>query len=349
MQWWSFDTLSFNSDNWAGAHPAVLAALAHANEGGVRAYGNDETTARAEAMISAIFETHCSVYFVATGTAANGLSLAALCPPWGAVLCHRNAHIAIDEGGGPEFFTSGARLLLLDGETGKLTPQSLSHAARRFPKDNVHSPQPRGVSVTNATESGTTYSPAELAALSRVCKAEGWGFHVDGARFANALAFTGASPAELSWKSGVDILSFGLTKAGALCCEAVVVFNPVYNDVLPFLRKRSGQLFSKHRAVSAQAVGLLQNSLWLELAQKTNALALRLAKGLQEHGADLLYPVEANEVFVRLSPAQASALENAGVGFYAWPPEGEGAYRFVVGWPNEEHDVAKAISALALL
>lgn len=338
--------MTFNSDNWAGAHPAVFAALLAANDGGMRAYGNDAITARAEALVSEVFETNCAVFFVATGTAANGLSLAALCPPWGAILCGLKAHIAVDESSGPEFFTGGARLVLLDDVAGKLTSSALDDAAARYPRDNIHGAQPRAVSITNATECGTSYTPTEITQLAAVCQREGWGLHVDGARFGNAVAFTGASPAELTWKSGVDVLSFGLTKAGALSAEAIVVFDPEKASDLAIMRKRAGQLFSKHRVLSAQAVGILENGLWLDLAHHTNRLAQRLAAGFSEAGADIIFPVEANEVFARLSFDQFLRLERAGVGFYPWPIEGEGVYRFVVGWPTTEDDVENAVLAL---
>lgn len=339
--------MSFGSDNWAGAHPAVIAALAAANEGLAPAYGNDALTLRALAAVEATFETPCAVAFVPTGTAANALALSCLAPAYGAVICHEAAHIAIDEGNAIGFFNGGARLLTLPGAGGKLNAEALARAAAACPAGNVHGPQPRAVSIANATESGTVYSPEEVAALAAVCRAQGWGLHMDGARLANALAATGVSPADLTWKAGVDALSLGLTKTGALMAEAVVLFGETGREALPYLRKRAGHLLSKHRLASAQALALLEGGLWLKLAAHANEKAWALAAVLEQAGAALIHPVEANEVFARLPDALAGALAGAGIGFYPWPPDGPGAYRFVASWATRDADVAAAAAALA--
>ncbi len=246
----------FASDNTAPAHPAIFAALAAVNAGVAPSYGADDWTARAEALLREVFETDCAVLLVPTGTAANAISLAALTPPWGAVFCHTLAHIAQDEAGAPEFYTGGAKLLLLDGPSSKLEPATLDAEAAKYARARVHGAQPFVVSISQCTESGAVYAPAEIAALSEVCRRRGFKLHMDGARFANAMVATGATAAELSWKAGVDILSFGATKNGALGAEAIVCFDKAAAVSLLHLRKRAGHLFSKHRYLAAQMVGI---------------------------------------------------------------------------------------------
>jgi threonine aldolase len=339
--------MPFGSDNWAGAHPAVMDALAAANDGLAPAYGNDPLTQRAIEAVQGAFETDCAVLFVATGTAANGLALSALTPPYGAVICQEAAHVAVDEGNAIGLFGGGARLLPLAGDAdGKLTPADLEAAARAHSPANVHGLQPRVVSLTNLTESGTLYRPEEIAALAAVCRAEGWALHLDGARLANALAATGASPADMTWRAGVDALSLGLTKTGALCAEAVVLFGEAGRTALPYLRKRAGHLFSKHRVLAAQVCALMDGGLWLRLAAHSNAIAAQLARALEADGAVLAFPGQANEVFARLSPAQAGKLASAGIGFYAWPDPRGDVYRFVASWASTPDDVARVSAAL---
>jgi threonine aldolase len=339
--------MSFGSDNQAPAHPAALGALVAANEGRTGSYGADPWTARAVAALRETFEKpDLEVVFVAGGQAANGLALSLLAPGWSAVLAHAHAHILEDEGTGPEFFTGGARMLGLAGDHGKLTPEALTAAAMRYPKDFVHGPQPRCLSLTNATECGTVYRPAEIAALTAVAQREGWGVHMDGARFANAVAGSGAAPADLSWRSGVDILSLGLTKTGGLISEMVVVFDPAGLGPLPYLQKRAGQLVSKQRFLSAPTAAMLEGGLWLDLAGHANRLARALADVLTAAGCALLHPVEANEVFVRIAGEQADALRAAGVTFYDWPQDGPGAVRFVASWASTDADVEVVRRAL---
>jgi threonine aldolase len=337
----------FASDNAAPAHPAILDALARANTGIAPSYGADDWTKRAEALLRETFETDCAVLLVATGTAANALSLASLTPPWGAVITHRHAHIAEDEAGAPEFYMGGAKLLLVDGAHGKIAPDALGTETSKHSRQWVHGAQPFAVSISQATETGAVYTPAEIAALSDVCRTAGLKLHMDGARFANAVASTGATPAELSWKAGVDVLSFGATKNGALCAEAIVCFDPAAAAQLPHLRKRAGHLFSKHRVLGAQMAAYLEGGLWLELARHANARARDLADVLVKAGGVLAHPVEANEVFVKLDAASAATLRSAGAAFHAWATDGADIFRFVASWATSDADIDACRKALA--
>lgn len=309
----------FRSDNVAGAAPEVVGALAQAARGTASSYGEDPWTARLKAQLGELFETEVAVFPVATGTAANALALAAMTPPFGAVYCHQEAHVNVDECGAPELFTGGAKLVGLAGADGKLTPAALESALAGAGTGSVHRVQPAALSLSQATEAGTVYRPAEVAALADLAHRAGMAVHVDGARFANAVARLGCTPAELTWKAGVDALSLGGTKGGCLAAEAVVIFNPALAEDFGYLRKRGGHLLSKMRFVSAQLDTWLAGGLWLRLAQHANAMADRMAAGLAAlPGVELAYPVEANEVFVRLPEAAISALEAAGFHFYRW-------------------------------
>lgn len=320
------DVINLASDNVAGAAPEILAAIASAAAGRVSSYGGDPVTARLQDRLSEVFERRVAAFPVPTGTAANALALATFTPPYGAVLCHREAHVAVDECGAPEFYTHGAKLLLADGAHGKLTPQTLAAAVPEW-RGDVHRSQPAMLSLSQATESGTVYSPAEVGALADAARGHGLAVHMDGSRFANALASQGCSPAELTWKAGVDVLSFGGTKNGCVMAEAVVFFDPDKAADFAFRRKRAGHLLSKMRFVSAQLEAYLADGLWLRLARNANARARQLAEGLQTlPGVELLYPVEANEVFVRLPAALAEGLPRQGVVAAHW--EGE-IWRFV--------------------
>ncbi len=316
--------MNFLSDNTAGAAPAVMEAVLRANDGREASYGADEISRRLTRRFSDLFEKDVVVHPVLTGTAANALSIATLCPPWGAVLCHAGAHIHVDECGAPEFF-SGAKLVPVDGPGGKLTPAGLSAALGHFQPGFVHHVQPRMVSLTQATELGTAYAPDEIAAISAVASEREMVVHMDGARFANAVAGLGRSPAELTWKSGVDVLSFGATKNGALAAEAVIVFNPHLVADFEYRRKRSGHLVSKMRFVSAQLDAMLDGGLWLSLAGQANAMARRLEAGLKSiQGVVIAHPVEANEVFFTLPDQGArERLEKQGARFYVWSPAHE--------------------------
>lgn len=320
----------FRSDNVAGAAPQVMTALAASSSGTASPYGNDPWTARVTERLCAIFETEVAVFPVATGTAANSLALSALVPPYGAVLCHDEAHIAIDECGAPEFFTGGAKLVPLAGAHGKLTPDAVSRHITRAGVGVVHRVQPAALSLTQATEAGTVYTPAEVEALVEAAHSNGMAVHMDGARFANAIARLGCAPADVTWRAGVDVLTLGGTKGGCLAAEAVVFFNPAMAEDFGFGRKRGGHLVSKMRFLSAQLDAWLADDLWLTLAAHANAMADRLAAGLTSlPGVELAHPVEANELFVRLPGSYAEALEAAGYGFYRWD---DGTARFVTAF-----------------
>ena len=289
--------MNFNSDNVVGASPEILAALTAANHGAVASYGDDPITARVEAAFARLFERDVAVFPVVTGTAANALSLAACVPPWGVIYCHPEAHIAVDECGAPEFYTGGAKLMLLDGADAKLAPATLAAALATSGQGVVHHAQPAAVSVSQATECGAIYRPSELAALAKVAHGYGCAFHVDGARFANALVTLGCSAAEATWRAGVDVLSFGATKNGALAAEAIVVFDPGLAATIAYRRKRAGHLLSKLRFLSAQLEAYLADDLWLANARHANAMAARAAAGfarLANRGVALVHPVEAN-------------------------------------------------------
>jgi threonine aldolase len=343
----------FGSDNQSPAHAKVMAALVEANAGRMGSYGDDPWTSRATAEIIRTFDTDdLDVYFVATGGAANGLALSALCSPWGAVLTHAQSHLLHDEGNGPEFFTSGARVIGLGLDDDKLTPAALESASSRYSKQNVHGLQPQVVSIANLSENGLVYTPAQIGALADVCKANDWHLHVDGARFGNAvasqsLAENKTSPADLTWRAGVDALSFGLTKTGGLACEAVILFGRARHTSLAFQRKRAGQLVSKHRLFGAQFVAMLENDLWLDLSRHANEMARALGQVFRAFDATHFHKVQGNEVFVRLSGTQSAALIQAGVSHYPWAISGQpDVYRFVASWQTTRSDVDAVQAAL---
>ena len=314
---------NFCSDNVTGAAPEILAALAAANEGAAMPYGDDEWTRRAEALFRDVFECDLAVFPVATGTAANALALSQMTPPYGMVYVHPDSHVYSDECGAPEFYTGGAKLVPVPGADGKLDAGGLAAAIHGHWTEIVHHPQPAAVSISQASEAGTVYTSAEVEALAEVARSHGLGLHMDGARFANAVAALGCSPAEASWKAGVDMLSFGATKNGALAAEAVLVFDPARAADLAFRRKRGGHLFSKMRVLTAQLAAYLSDDLWLRLARHANVQAARLAGGLQDvPGARLVHPADANEVFVELPEAVVEGLEADGFRFYRWPGDG---------------------------
>ncbi len=333
----------FKSDNTAPAAPEILEAIAAVNHGYARGYGDDEWSARLDERFSVLFERPVRVFPVATGTAANTLALATLVPPYGAILTHEEGHIVRDECGAPEFMTGGARLILMSGTGAKVTPYAIENAIAANPS-SVHTVQPRALSITQATELGTVYTPGEVQHLSAVAQARGLIVHMDGARFANAVASLGCSPAEITWRAGVDVLSFGATKNGALTAEAVVFFDPEKVADFEFRRKRAGHLLSKMRFVSAQLLAYLENDLWLRLASRANSLAKRLGNAA---GSVLMHPVEANEVFVRIGDRGAARLREQGFEFYDWGAVGSGEARLVVSWDQPEEDVAVLCAALA--
>ena len=291
---------------------------------------------------SELFETDVRAFWVTTGTAANCLALAAICPPYRAILCHRDAHIEVDEAGAPGFFTGGAKLILLDGPGAKINPETVTQGCDRVRKD-VHQVQPAAMSITNASEYGLVYRADEVAALGKLAKQRGLAFHMDGARFANALATTGESPADVTWRAGVDALSFGFVKNGGLNAEALIVFRTELADEIEVRRKRAGHLLSKGRMLAAQILALLENGLWLDNARAANAAAQSLAKAAPDR---LIYPVEANELFLRTSVDEAEHLRRQGVDFYDWGP---GEIRLVTSWDQRDAEVAQLASAIAAL
>lgn len=339
----------FTSDNASGAAPEIMAAVARANDGYARSYGADALMDKVRDQLRDLFEApEAAVFLVTTGTVANALSLALLTPPWGAVFCHTHAHIAEDECGAPEFYTSGAKLVLVGGAQGRMEPEALEAAILRAKGAGVHGVQPGAVSITNVTEAGTVHSVAEVAALAAVAKAHGLPVHLDGARFANALVATGATAAEMTWKAGVDVLSFGGTKNGCLGVEAVVIFDPAKAWEFELRRKRAGHLMSKHRYLSAQMTAYLEDGLWLKLAAHANAMGARLARGLaQMPDVDLVHPVEANILFPEWPEGTHARLEAAGAMYYPYPaPMGRERARLVASWSTTETDVDGFLTAL---
>jgi threonine aldolase len=327
--------MHFYSDNTATAAPQVLAAIAAANHGMARSYGHDDWTARLDAAFSHYFGKPVRAFPVATGTAANSLALATLVPPYGEILCSDQAHIVHDECGAVELQSAGARLTPLASRDGVLPADALQDWLADHPA-SVHSVQPAAVSLTQATECGTVYQAAEVAAIAAVCRQHGLPLHMDGARFANALATLGTTPAAITWEAGVDVLSFGVTKNGGLAAEAVVFFDPARAADFELRRKRAAHLFSKMRFVSAQLLACLEGDFFQQNAARANALATRIGAAA---GARALYAVEANAVFLRFAPGQKQALRDRGFGFYDWgAPRNESA-RFVVSWDQPESDV----------
>jgi threonine aldolase len=333
--------MRFFSDNAAAAHPAVLEALAEANRLDT-AYDGDQWSARLDGAFSDLFGKPVRALWVTTGTAANCLGLAAICPPYGSILCHEFAHIEQDEAGAPGFFTGGAKLTLLSGQGAKVTPEAVEEACARVRPD-VHQVQPAALSITNATEYGLSYRPDEVAALGEVAKRRGLGFHMDGARFANAIAFTGDEPANVTWRAGVDVLSFGFVKNGGMSAEALIFFDPAKAEVVPRLRKRAGHLLSKGRYCAAQILAMLEGDLWLANARAANEAAAKLAEAA---GDRLVYPVEANELFVRMSAEEAATIRAQGFDFYDWAP---GEVRLVTSWDQDMDAVARLAAAIEAL
>ena len=333
--------MRFFSDNAAPVHPAVHAAMAAADHVD-SAYDGDALSQALDARMSALFGREAAAMWVPTGTAANALALAALCPPYGGVICHRDSHIQNDECGAPEFYTHGAKLMLGEGAGAKLTPDAVSDVADAIAND-VHRVQPHALSITNATEYGCVYSPAEVAALGALAKARGWGFHMDGARFANAIVTLGCTPAELTCDAGVDIVSFGFVKNGGMSAEALIFFDPALVDATRRRRKRAGHLLSKGRYLAAQIHAMLDNDLWLETARSANAAAQLLARAA---GDRLIHPVQANELFLHMNPEEAARLRAQGFDFYDWAA---GEIRLVTHWASPAHEVEALAQAIASL
>lgn len=333
--------MRFFSDNAAPVHPKAMQAMADANFTDT-AYDGDGRSQRLDAAFSELFERDVAVLWVSTGTAANCLALASLAQPHQGIICHREAHIEVDECGAPGFYTGGAKLMLVDGAGAKIAPASVESLLSGIRPD-VHQVQAGAVSITNATEYGLVYRPAEVAALGALCRDKGLGLHMDGARFANAIATLGCTPADATWRAGVDVLSFGFAKNGGMNAEALVYFDPALADAARYRRKRAGHLLSKGRFLAAQLLAFLDADLWLENARAANSAARIIADAAPGR---LLYPVEANEIFIRLSTAEAAALRASGFDFYDW---GEGAARLVTSWHHRESDVRPLADAIAAL
>jgi len=327
----------FASDNYAGICAEAWAAMARANDGHAPSYGEDEWTKRACDLLREVFETDCEVFFTFTGTAANSLAVATLCRPYQSVICHEFAHLETDECGAPEFFSNGSKVLLVSGDEGKITPSAVQALVRR--RTDIHYPKPHVISITQATELGTAYSIQEIEAIGSKARELGLQVHMDGARLANALVELKVAPARMTWQAGVDVLCLGGSKNGMGIGEAVVFFDRQLAAEFDFRCKQAGQLGSKMRFVAAQWIGVLESGAWLRNAAQANAAAAELARQVQEiPGVDLLFPRQANSVFLDLPPAAADELRARGWHFYTFI--GSGGARFMCSWDTADDDVA---------
>ncbi len=346
----------FTSDNWAGAHPAVSEALTRHAAGFSSAYGTGDLDRQVEATFNQIFEREVAVFFVSTGTAANSIALASVSKPGGVAFCHNQAHVIEDECGAPEFF-SQLRLAPVDGPDGKMIPEALRAQIARYPADFVHHGQPAAVTITQATEIGTVYTHDEISAIAAVAREKNLPLHMDGARFANAMVTLNSTPAQMTVDRGVDIVSFGATKNGCWCAEAIVFFDPEMARQVPFIRKRGAQLFSKSRFIAAQFAAYLENGLWLELAAHSNAMADRLRGAIRSSSkARLAWDGQTNEVFAILPSAISATAQEKGARYYDWPvPKGmdgapgpgETLIRLVTSFATSETDVDRFADLLA--
>ena len=350
--------MNFGSDNTAGIAPAIFDAIAAANAGQIGAYGSDPLTAEVSEMFSTFFERDVHVTLVTLGTAANALALSAITPPWGAVLCHHEAHINVDECGAPEMYSGGAKIVGVDGPGAKIDPAALTATLARIGPLRPHHVRPTALSLSQVTEAGRVYRAQEIKALAGIARDRGLKVHMDGARFANALVSLNASPADITWKAGVDVLCFGATKAGAMAAEAIVCFDPQIAENMDYRRKRAAHLWSKHRFLAAQWKGFLGDGQWRQLAGHANDMAARLAEGIVSRGIGRLpFAADANEVFPVLKTEDATRAQSAGAVFYPWsthglqlpdgPGDGEGFYRFVTSFATSEADVDGVLDLLA--
>lgn len=337
--------MNFQSDNAASACSEVLAAVVAASAGTTVAYDGDDWSKRLDDVYSDVFATVCTVLPVSTGTAANALALAAMVPPYGAIVCHDEAHIHVDECGAPEFFTGGAKLLLCQGVDGKLSPASISESIAGH-RGDVHQVQIGALSLTQATECGTVYAPEEVAALAAMAKGRGWKVHMDGARFANALESLNCHPGDSTWRAGVDILSLGAIKNGGMTAEAMVIFDSGLVEAIRYRRKRAGQMPSKGRFNAAQLLAYVETGAWRSNAARANAGAARLAAAMP---ARLAYPVQGNEVFANLGPVGAARLRAAGFHFYDWGAPADHRARFVVAWDTPDAAIDALIAAVGAI
>jgi threonine aldolase len=331
--------MRFFSDNAASVCPEVMAALTAANAPDT-AYDGDAFSRSLDAAFSDLFGTKVAALWVSSGTAANALALAAMVQPHQAVICHEEAHIQGDEAGAPEFYTGGAKLFLAQGAGAKLDPVGIDELAGTI-RNDIHQAQPAAISITNATEYGLVYTPDQVAAIGELAKRRGLGLHMDGARFANAVAALGCDPADLTWRAGVDALSFGFVKNGGLSAEALIFFRPELAEATRYRRKRAGHLLSKGRFAAAQILAMLDKDLWLRNARAANAAAAHIANAARER---LLHPVEANEIFLRLTTDEAVSLRDQGFLFYDWTP---GVARLVCSWDQPAGEVDALAEAIA--
>ncbi|MCL2656665.1 MAG: low specificity L-threonine aldolase [Betaproteobacteria bacterium] len=331
----------FASDNTAGISPEAMVALMAANNGTTASYGNDEWTQRARDAMRKVFETECEVFFVFNGTAANSLALAALCQSYHGIICHKLAHVESDECGGPAFFTHGAKLLLVDGADGKLDPGGIDKLVAAH--TDIHAPKPRAVTLAQSTEVGAVYTPEEIQALGEACRDMDLALHIDGARFANAVVSLNAQPADITWRAGVDVLSFGGTKMGLPNSEAVIFFNRELARDFVYRCKQAGQLASKMRFLAAPWLGALENNNWLRRAGHANAMARRLGFALWRlPGVELLFPVQSNAVFVSMPEPAVAALRERGWSFLS--PLGVNSARFVCSWATQPEQIERLIA-----
>ena len=330
--------MNFLSDTTAPAHPDIIKAMSEVSDGFAPSYGDDAVSARVKARLRELFETDLELILTASGTAANALALSVLSDGDDMVLCHDEAHIHRDERGAPEFYTGGAKLLPLQGEHAKIDRKTLDQTLNEWPGDFVHTTPPRVLSLSQLSESGCTYSLGELSALTDLAHTFGLWTHMDGARFANALISLGCTPAQMTWKAGIDVLCFGATKNGAVGAEAIILFPRAIDRFakLQARQKRAGHMLPKMRYVAAQFEATLKNDLWLTLAGNSNATGKQLSDGLQKAGLQLAHPTDGNEVFVQMNQAMTARLQDAGVGFYVWP---DGSARFVTSWCTTSEEV----------
>lgn len=338
--------MNFSSDTAAPAHPAILEAMLAASKGPSPSYGSDPWTDAARKALRDVFETDLDIWLVSSGTAANALALATLCPPHGGIICHDEAHIERDERGAPEFFTGGAKLALLPGAHARIDMSALREKIAINRYDFVHETPAHVLSLSNLTESGAAYRPFEIAERAALAREAGLAVHLDGARLANALVSTGASPAEMTWRAGVDVLCFGATKNGAVGCEAIILFGAARQRAQDLMvrAKRAGHMPPKMRFLAAQMSAYLKDGLWLQLARRANASATSLATALTRAGAELAHPVDGNEVFARLPDGMADRLSAAGTKFYPWI---DGSHRFVCSWATEPSEIDAFAAYLA--
>lgn len=338
--------MNFSSDTAAPAHPSILQAMVDANTGSAASYGSDAWTERARESLCRVFECDLDIWLVPSGTAANALALATLCPPHGSIICHEEAHIERDERGAPEFFTGGAKLSLLPGLHGRVDLAALGRRLAANRPEFVHETPAHVLSLSNLTECGAAYRPFEIAERAALARKAELAVHLDGARFANALVSTGATPAEMSWRAGVDVMSFGATKNGVLGCEAIILFGSARQRLgdVRARAKRAGHMPPKMRYMAAQMSAYLKDGLWLDLARRANSSAQELSRAIIAKGGELAHPVDGNEVFIHLPDGMADRLSAAGAGFYPWM---DGSHRFVCSWATSPADIAALASAIA--